>query len=99
VNKDQAIVLDAVTIPVVASGGAGSPQHILDVLKQTDWLIGGLRGAAAQLGLPRTTLVYKMRKLGIESHRSHQARSAQNEPPLLSPGGFGVGHFEAVAAF
>jgi formate hydrogenlyase transcriptional activator len=73
--------------------------HILDVLKQTGWLIGGLHGAAARLGLPRTTLVYKMRKLGIESHRSHQARSAQNEPPLLSPGGFGVGHFEAVAAF
>src|SRR5580698_4438569 len=29
-----AAVSDAVTIPVVASGGAGSPQHILDVLKE-----------------------------------------------------------------
>ncbi|MDB5333826.1 MAG: Imidazole glycerol phosphate synthase cyclase subunit [Phycisphaerales bacterium] len=29
-----AAVSDAVKIPVVASGGAGSPQHILDVLKQ-----------------------------------------------------------------
>src|ERR1043165_7349423 len=29
-----AAVSEAVTIPVVASGGAGRPQHLLDVLKQ-----------------------------------------------------------------
>ena len=46
--------------------------HILEVLKQTDWLIGGQAGAATRLGLPRTTLVYKMRKLGIETRRSHR---------------------------
>jgi len=50
-------------------------EHILDVLKQTDWLIGGRSGAAMRLGLPRTTLVYKMRKLGIESRRSQRERS------------------------
>jgi formate hydrogenlyase transcriptional activator len=49
-------------------------EHILDVLKQTDGLIGGMHGAASRLGLPRTTLVYKMRKLGIETRRSHRAR-------------------------
>jgi DNA-binding NtrC family response regulator len=49
-------------------------EHILQVLKQTDWLIGGMHGAASRLGLPRTTLVYKMRKLGIEARRSHRAR-------------------------
>jgi formate hydrogenlyase transcriptional activator len=48
--------------------------HILEVLKQTDGLIGGSQGAASRLGLPRTTLVYKMRKLGIESRRSHRSR-------------------------
>jgi formate hydrogenlyase transcriptional activator len=48
-------------------------EHILDTLKQTDWLIGGLGGAADRLGLPRTTLVYKMRKLGIETRRSSRA--------------------------
>ena len=52
-------------------------EHILDVLKQTDGLIGGLHGAATRLGLPRTTLVYKMRKLGIEARRSHRSRSVQ----------------------
>jgi transcriptional regulator with GAF, ATPase, and Fis domain len=45
-------------------------EHILETLKQTNWLIGGQDGAANRLGLPRTTLIYKMRKLGIEIRRS-----------------------------
>ena len=45
-------------------------EHILETLEQTDWLIGGQDGAANRLGLPRTTLIYKMRKLGIETRRS-----------------------------
>src|SRR5579864_4920696 len=49
-------------------------EHILETLKQTDWLIGGQDGAANRLGLPRTTLIYKMRKLGIEIRRSTRAR-------------------------
>ncbi len=51
--------------------------HILEVLGQTDGMIGGLHGAASRLGLPRTTLVYKMRKLGIEARRSHRSRFAK----------------------
>ena len=62
-------------------------EHILEVLKQTSWLIGGRDGAATRLGLPRTTLVYKMRKLGIETRRSSRVRSVQQkhatEPPLF----------------
>jgi formate hydrogenlyase transcriptional activator len=50
-------------------------EHILETLKQTDWLIGGQDGAANRLGLPRTTLIYKMRKLGIEIRRSPRARA------------------------
>ena len=49
-------------------------EHILETLKQTGWMIGGQDGAANRLGLPRTTLVYKMRKLGIETRRSSRAR-------------------------
>ena len=45
---------------------AAERDHILEVLRQTDGTIGGQQGAAVRLGLPRTTLVYKMRKLGIE---------------------------------
>jgi formate hydrogenlyase transcriptional activator len=39
--------------------------HILDVLGQVSWVVGGRAGAAARLGIPRTTLLYRMRKLGI----------------------------------
>jgi hypothetical protein len=77
-------------------------EHILDVLKQTDWLIGGRHGAVARLGLPRTTLVYKMRKLGIEARRSHQTRFAEQKTSMLAratPGGLGSGNPEPVAAF
>jgi formate hydrogenlyase transcriptional activator len=49
-------------------------EHILEALEQTDWMIGGQDGAANRLGLPRTTLIYKMRKLGIEIRRSSRAR-------------------------
>src|SRR5580698_10420306 len=49
-------------------------EHILETLEQTDWMIGGQDGAANRLGLPRTTLIYKMRKLGIETRRSLGAR-------------------------
>ena len=38
---------------------------ILETLRATGGIIGGPRGAAVLLGLKRTTLVYKMKKLGI----------------------------------
>jgi formate hydrogenlyase transcriptional activator len=40
-------------------------QHILRVLRETNWTIGGSAGAAFRLGMKRTTLQSKMRKLGI----------------------------------
>jgi formate hydrogenlyase transcriptional activator len=55
-------------------------EHILETLQQTDWLIGGQGGAADRLGLPRTTLIYKMRKLGIESRRPSGARPMRRPP-------------------
>jgi transcriptional regulator with GAF, ATPase, and Fis domain len=48
-------------------------EHILETLEQVNWLIGGQNGAANRLGLPRTTLIYKMRKLGIETRRLQAA--------------------------
>jgi transcriptional regulator with GAF, ATPase, and Fis domain len=38
---------------------------ILHTLDATAWVIGGPNGAAAKLGLKRTTLICKMQKLGI----------------------------------
>jgi len=40
-------------------------QHILRALRQTEWRIAGPKGAAAVLGMKRTTLQARMRKLGI----------------------------------
>jgi formate hydrogenlyase transcriptional activator len=40
-------------------------QHILRALRQTEWRIAGPKGAATLLGMKRTTLQARMRKLGI----------------------------------
>jgi formate hydrogenlyase transcriptional activator len=56
-----------------AKGSASSPatleqaerEHISKVLRDTNWVIGGPSGAAAKLGMKRTTLQSKMQKLGI----------------------------------
>ena len=43
--------------------------HILSVLDQTNGVVSGRNGAASRLGLPRTTLMYRMQKLGIVQKR------------------------------
>lgn len=56
-----------------AAAPAPSPQaldevsraHILRVLNETNWVIAGPRGAAAKLDMKRTTLNFRMKKLGI----------------------------------
>src|ERR1700723_4100994 len=39
--------------------------HILATLKETRWVVSGPRGAASRLGLNRSTLYFRMKKLGI----------------------------------
>jgi formate hydrogenlyase transcriptional activator len=68
--------------------GAAQRDHILEVLDQTRWLIGGNEGAAARLGLPRTTLIYKMRKLGIEMRRPHRRELSMGEPSFAAATAF-----------
>jgi len=48
--------------------------HIISVLRDTNWVVGGRTGAAARLGLLRTTLIAKMRKLGIARETADQFR-------------------------
>ncbi|HLI35471.1 MAG TPA: sigma 54-interacting transcriptional regulator [Terriglobia bacterium] len=40
-------------------------KHIQAVLEETNWVVGGMNGAAARLGLNRSTLQFRMRKLGL----------------------------------
>ena len=60
---------------------------ILQALEAADWVVGGPVGAAVKLGLNRTTLAYKMNKLGL--FRPMRMRSAG--PPA------GIDHAESTA--
>jgi formate hydrogenlyase transcriptional activator len=48
--------------------------HILRALDASNWVVGGGNGAAARLGMKRTSLVYRMQKLRI----SRPAHSPKN---------------------
>ena len=52
---------------------------ILQALHRTGWVIGGPSGAAARLGLKRTTLIAKMKKLGIARPNTREEMSAPEE--------------------
>ena len=66
------VPLSAAAAPTTVTFGASiftlqeaERQHILRALRQTQWRIAGPRGAATLLGMKRTTLQARMRKLGI----------------------------------
>lgn len=40
-------------------------EHVLRAIRESNWVIGGPNGAAARLGMKRTTLAYRIRKLNI----------------------------------
>jgi formate hydrogenlyase transcriptional activator len=52
--------------------------HIVQILDEVKWVVGGQHGAATRLGIPRTTLIAKMRRLGIES-RTGVIRDGEND--------------------
>jgi formate hydrogenlyase transcriptional activator len=62
--------------------------HITATLRETKWVIGGPRGAAAQLGLPRTTLIARMQRLGISSGTSRSASGQSTRRLVRAMGGF-----------
>jgi formate hydrogenlyase transcriptional activator len=77
---ERAVILSQGTVLIVPRSEFESPgpptsspvtleeaerEHILRALERTGWVIGGAGGAAARLGLKRTSLVSTMRRLGI----------------------------------
>lgn len=61
-------ILESNPLPMSQTGTSfddSQREVILTALHKTRWVIGGQRGAAARLGLKRTTLITKMKKLGI----------------------------------
>jgi transcriptional regulator of acetoin/glycerol metabolism len=60
---------------------------ILQTLEAVGWVIGGARGAAARLGVKRTTLIAKMKKLGISRPERWVNRApevVEFSPPLAN---------------
>jgi formate hydrogenlyase transcriptional activator len=59
------VVLRAQALPSSMTLEDSDRAVILETLEQVGWVVGGPRGAAAKLGLKRTTLLAKMRRMGI----------------------------------
>jgi formate hydrogenlyase transcriptional activator len=51
-------------------------EHILRALEASNWVVGGRNGAAERLGMKRTSLVYRMRKLRISRTAAARRKSA-----------------------
>ena len=69
--------------------------YIIATLRETNWVVGGPNGAASKLGLKRTTLIKKMRNLGISKEAAKasisQSISYRNRAPAeetLAPAGY-----------
>jgi formate hydrogenlyase transcriptional activator len=61
----QAPARDEVSAGAAVTLADAEREHILDALRETDWVLGGPKGAAARLGMKRSTLQWKLKKLGI----------------------------------
>jgi formate hydrogenlyase transcriptional activator len=88
----------------LAPGASATPErtleelervHITETLRKVNWVVGGRGGAAAKLGLPRTTLIARMRRLGI-SRQASEVHHNWAEPLASDPIG-NAGYREAYA--
>ena len=59
-------------------------EHIMQALRNADWVLGGPHGAAVRLGVKRTTLLYKMRRLGINRPASETPARREPSPSAAS---------------
>ena len=78
---------EVMTAPAATTLRDSERTLILRTLEAVRWVIGGPKGAATKLGLKRTTLIHKMKKLGIyrpglESTES-EGSSSDNDPSLM----------------
>ena len=79
-------------IPGACTLADSTRAHIISTLRETNWVVGGRNGAAARLGLNRTTLLSKMRKLRISrvtdepstERRELYASTASDRLPALA---------------
>jgi formate hydrogenlyase transcriptional activator len=73
------------SIPGVSTLADAERAHIISTLRDTNWVVGGRDGAAARLGVLRTTLISKMRKLGISRDTATRwSRDLDSREPALA---------------
>lgn len=73
VSQGPVLVIDELAPLPKSADGKESPRtladaertHIIQALSQTNWVLAGKQGAAARLGMKRSTLQHRMKKLGI----------------------------------
>jgi transcriptional regulator of acetoin/glycerol metabolism len=69
--------------------------HIVATLRETNWVVGGPSGAAARLGLPRTSLIARMQRLGLAKNPATRSErrwtSAVTDGHLANAAGAGYG--------
>jgi transcriptional regulator with GAF, ATPase, and Fis domain len=64
IPREELPLLTEVIVPLETA----EREHVLNALRECQGVIGGPNGAATKLGMKRTTLNSRMRKLGISRH-------------------------------
>jgi formate hydrogenlyase transcriptional activator len=86
----QIVELSGQAIPAAGVGTLADADraHIEATLRDTNWRVGGPNGAAARLGVKRTTLISRMRKLGIWRETGDQSTELSDANSSASPSRF-----------
>jgi formate hydrogenlyase transcriptional activator len=82
-SRIEPVVVERLALPPVVANGNGNMQNVLDeteraqilkALDQANGVVSGPEGAAARLGMKRSTLQFRMQKLGIRVSRTSASR-------------------------
>src|SRR5579864_7671762 len=85
-QRTGSVVLSLHPTQIAPSSGTledSDPALILERLEEAGWVVGGPHGAAAKLGLKRTTLLAKMKRLGISRPISQETEMVGMAPESI----------------
>jgi formate hydrogenlyase transcriptional activator len=70
------LVNNATNSDLAKAGNFDERDRILRILKETKGRVGGPNGAAVRLGIKRTTLFTRMKKMGIDPRKTWEIRKS-----------------------